>query len=104
MMSTAFLDAEAVTRMGDEDPSRRRSAVADRFAALVSRGSLDLPSPGSGRTRERWARLTTVAEHDLVLVRLAEGHADALAILEELGVPHPGTDAWGGASAADRPE
>lgn len=63
-----------------------RTAVADRVAALVARGALDLALPGCGRTRERWARLTALAEQDLALARLAEGHADALAILHELGI------------------
>lgn len=59
-------------------------AVASRWTALVDEGALDLPWPGSGSMRERWARLTALAEQDLALARLAEGHADALAILHEL--------------------
>jgi alkylation response protein AidB-like acyl-CoA dehydrogenase len=72
------------------DTPPKTLAVADRFATLVSRGTLELPPPGAGRTRARWARLTAVAEEDLTLARLAEGHADALAILHELGIrPYP---------------
>ncbi|MGW4477477.1 acyl-CoA dehydrogenase [Rhodococcus triatomae] len=43
------------------------------------------PVPGSGRTRERWQALTDAARRDLVGARLLEAHADAAAILEELG-------------------
>jgi alkylation response protein AidB-like acyl-CoA dehydrogenase len=49
----------------------------------------DLPLPGSGRTAERWAAFAALAAEDLVAVRLAEGDADARAILAELGGPVP---------------
>jgi hypothetical protein len=66
------------------------------FAGAVESGRLNLPQPGAGRTRERWAALAELAEEDLSLARLAEGHTDALAILAELGVttPPPGSR-WG---------
>ncbi|MET0496171.1 MAG: acyl-CoA dehydrogenase, partial [Actinoplanes sp.] len=48
---------------------------------------LDLPLPGHGRTAERLLGLSALARRDLVLARLGEGHADALAILLELGSP-----------------
>ena len=57
------------------------AATAAAFAAAVKSGRLNLPLPGSGRTRERWAALADLAGEDLSLARLAEGHADALAIL-----------------------
>ncbi len=44
---------------------------------------------GSGRTRERWAAFADLAGEDLSLARLAEGHADAVAILAELDGPPP---------------
>lgn len=44
-----------------------------------------LPPPGHGATTERWRFLSTLARVDLSVVRLAEGHADARAILAELG-------------------
>ncbi len=59
--------------------------VAAAFAREVESGRLNLPLPGGGRTRQRWAVLSQLAEEDLALARLAEGHADALAILAELG-------------------
>jgi alkylation response protein AidB-like acyl-CoA dehydrogenase len=48
-----------------------------------------LPLPGSGRTSERWAAFAELAAKDLVAVRLAEGDADARAILAELAGPSP---------------
>src|SRR6201999_689059 len=56
----------------------------------------DVPLPGSGFTRERWAAFADLAEEDLSLARLGEGHADAVAILAELDgpPPHPGSR-WG---------
>lgn len=63
--------------------------TARAFTAAVQSGRLDLPLPGHGRTRVRWAALAGIAEHDLSLARLAEGHADAIAILDELGGPAP---------------
>ena len=62
------------------------AATAAAFAEAVETGRLNLPLPGGGRTRERWAVLADLAGEDLSLARLAEGHADALAILAELGV------------------
>ncbi|MCV7419377.1 acyl-CoA dehydrogenase [Mycobacterium yunnanensis] len=68
--------------------------------ALVRRwldaGELDLPAPGSGRTAARWWKLAALTENDVVAGRLAEAHADALAILAELGGPDaiPG-QLWG---------
>ena len=71
--------------------------VADQaFRAAVDSGRLDLPLPGYGRTRERWAAFADLAAEDLSLARLAEGHADAAAILAELDGPPllPGSR-WG---------
>lgn len=54
------------------------------FADLVHRGELDLPQPGSGGTLERFDALVHLGRRDLVLARLGEGHADAMAIITEL--------------------
>ncbi|MGJ7510138.1 acyl-CoA dehydrogenase [Variovorax sp. GT1P44] len=66
------------------------------LAHLIEAGIDRLPLPGSGRTLERWRTLAEVAALDLSLVKLFEGHTDALAILQELGAPAalPGTR-WG---------
>ncbi len=58
----------------------------------LSGGQLQLPLPGSGRTAQRWRRLAELTEADVVAGRLAEAHADAVAILAELGGAAPGTD------------
>ncbi|RFU48211.1 acyl-CoA dehydrogenase [Paraburkholderia sp. DHOC27] len=52
---------------------------------LIERGYDRLPLPGSGDTLLRWRLLAAVAARDLGLVKLFEGHTDALAILAELG-------------------
>ena len=63
----------------------------------------DLPLPGAGRTGERFQRFADLARRDLVLARLAEGHADAVAIRAELGDTAPGDgpdQRWGVWAAA----
>lgn len=52
---------------------------------LVNAGLDVLPMPGAGQTLARWRVLAEVAAHDLSLVKLFEGHTDALAIQAELG-------------------
>ncbi|MFQ3563012.1 acyl-CoA dehydrogenase [Streptomyces gramineus] len=80
-------------------PEEARAESSTRFTAVVGSldaGTLEFPVPGSGRTAARLAALQTVAEEDLCLARLVEGHVDALAILAELGGPpaRPG-QRWG---------
>ncbi len=73
------------------------AVVAAAFADAVESGRLNLPLPGGGRTRQRWAILAQLGEEDLSLARLAEGHTDALAILAELGAltAPPAGSRWG---------
>lgn len=52
---------------------------------LVQQRLDQLPLPGGGHTLKRWQMLADVAAYDLSLVKLFEGHTDALAILQELG-------------------
>jgi alkylation response protein AidB-like acyl-CoA dehydrogenase len=54
------------------------------------------PLPGQGQTKLRFELLCSVAQDDLVLGRLVEAHADAVAITTELGWPlvDPG-QRWG---------
>lgn len=69
---------------------------SERLRGWLAAGQLNLPRPGSGRTLARWRALGELAETDLVAARLAEAHADAVAILAELGGPDVGTgDIWG---------
>ncbi len=52
---------------------------------IAAEAGATLPKPGSGSTPARFAALADWATRDLSLVRLVEGHVDALAILEEAG-------------------
>ncbi len=79
------------------------SSAGEAFVQAVESGRLDLPLPGSGRTRERWAAFAALAEEDLSLARLAEGHADAVAILAELSGPEPPPGSTWGVWAAHPP-
>lgn len=75
---------------------RRHDASIVSLPQLVDAGMDQLPLPGSGRTLQRWQALVAVAAHDLSLVKLYEGHTDALAILAELKSPvPPPTSRWG---------
>jgi alkylation response protein AidB-like acyl-CoA dehydrogenase len=65
----------------------------------IVRGLVGLPLPGSGRTDDRFATLAEVAAFDLSSGRLAEGHADAVAILDE--GDHTVTEGIWGVWAAD---
>ncbi|WP_341844941.1 acyl-CoA dehydrogenase [Caballeronia fortuita] len=67
-------------------PFQRGSAedVGRALHALIGAGLDRLPLPGHGSTADRWRALGTVAAFDLSLVKLYEGHTDALAILAEL--------------------
>jgi alkylation response protein AidB-like acyl-CoA dehydrogenase len=67
-------------------------------------GRLQLPLPGSGETAQRWRRLAQLTEIDVVAGRLAEAHADAAAILTELGGPLPLAGELWGVWAAEAPD
>ncbi|WP_328540462.1 acyl-CoA dehydrogenase [Streptomyces sp. NBC_00344] len=87
-------------------PERARRETAQQFAAVVTdiaSGLLECPLPGSGRTRQRLTTLRSVAQRDLCLARLVEGHVDATAILAELGGPAPGPGERWGVWAAEPP-
>ncbi|MEV1021082.1 acyl-CoA dehydrogenase [Streptomyces sp. NPDC050264] len=87
-------------------PDEARRESAERFASvvgLIDAGKLEFPLPGSGRTGARLAALQSVAEDDLCLARLVEGHVDALAILAELDGPPPRPGQRWGVWAAEPP-
>lgn len=75
--------AESSTTAGATE--RHTAEVARRFRQLCKDGADDLPLPGQGGTLARWQALAVVAAQDLGLVKLFEGHTDALAICAELG-------------------
>ena len=69
---------------------RSAEKVTEELRQLQRRGELDLSLPGGGQTAARWAALAHLGRRDLCLARLAEGHADATAILVEAGrAPRP---------------
>jgi alkylation response protein AidB-like acyl-CoA dehydrogenase len=67
-------------------------------------GQLQLPLPGSGHTVQRWRRLAELTAIDVVAGRLAEAHADALAILTELAGPASDQGGLWGVWAAEAPD
>lgn len=73
------------------------AAPQDALRALIARGFDRLPLPGGGATLTRWQALAAVGAHDLSLLKLYEGHTDAIAIMDELGhVPATAIDgSWG---------
>ncbi|BAO85129.1 acyl-CoA dehydrogenase family protein [Caballeronia cordobensis] len=84
----AFLGELRFQRGNAEDTGRA-------LRALIDAGLDRLPLPGHGRTSERWRALGAVAAFDLSLVKLYEGHTDALAILAELDDDRPNDgSAW----------
>ncbi|MFF6906844.1 acyl-CoA dehydrogenase [Streptomyces sp. NPDC012389] len=75
---------------------RRTADGFTRFVDAVTAGSVEAPLPGGGRTATRFDVLSEVAEDDLCVARLAEGHLDAVAILAELdGEPVAPGRRWG---------
>jgi alkylation response protein AidB-like acyl-CoA dehydrogenase len=100
MPAGSFTTGEEGDR-GDPAAAWQRSARA--FVSAVESGRLDLPLPGSAATWARFAAFADLAEEDLSLARLGEGHADAVAILAELGGPEPSPGSRWGVWAANPP-
>ena len=78
--------------------------TADLVREWLRGGQLQLPLPGSGSTALRWRQLSELTEVDIVAGRLAEAHADAVAILAELHGRTPGPDELWGVWAAEPPD
>jgi hypothetical protein len=62
----------------------RQAALAAALASLTGPQAARLPRPGAGSTLQRWRQLADVATRSLPLAKLYEGHADALAIVQEI--------------------
>jgi hypothetical protein len=77
----------------------RSDPLGARLRRMRESGELELPMPGRGRTRARWAALAGWGRADLQLARLAEGHTDAVAVLAEAGL-RPAPEACYGVWAA----
>ena len=73
------------------DPAVAGGAVV----SALRDGLLDLPEPGMGDTVGRWSALAALAAADVTLAKLAEAHADAVAILRDLDGPDAGAALWG---------
>jgi hypothetical protein len=89
-------------RFEPNDPA----ALGGLLGALIEQGydrAPWLPLPAHGDTLVRWRTLATVAACDLGLVKLFEGHTDALAILAELHGPVPPDASRWGVWAAEAP-
>lgn len=71
--------------------------------ARIADGAAELPLPGAGATIERWRRLSEWCGDDIVVGRLLEAHADADAIVAELGRDRVARDQWWGVWAAEPP-
>jgi hypothetical protein len=94
MRGRAAADTHACS-LARSDIRNQLSMVRDRLDAL--------PLPGSGHTSERWDALAEVAATSLSLARLAEAHADAVAICAEAGRLDVVTGTFG-VWASDGPE
>ncbi|MGC5629526.1 acyl-CoA dehydrogenase family protein [Georgenia sp. Z1344] len=71
------------------------SSARGTYGRLLA--GLELPLPGRGRTLARWRALAELTAANVVTGRLAEAHADAVAITTDLGAPElvePGSH-WG---------
>ncbi|AYJ47840.1 acyl-CoA/acyl-ACP dehydrogenase [Rhodococcus sp. P1Y] len=79
------------------------AGLHDRLRQWIRDESADLELPGAGYTDSRWLTLAALGREDTVLGRFAEGHADALAILAELGGPTPKRGQIWGVWAAEPP-
>ncbi|MEW1632430.1 acyl-CoA dehydrogenase [Streptomyces sp. NPDC089173] len=90
-------DAETSDGEGPGSLAVRRAAEGfTGFVDAVTAGTIEAPLPGGGRTATRFDVLSAVAEDDLCVARLAEGHLDAVAILAELdGDPVAPGQRWG---------
>lgn len=98
-------DAEArvAASFDPDDPA----SLGAMLRAIIERGydrAPALPLPGHGQTLQRWRALAAVAACDLGLVKLFEGHTDALAILAELHGPTPPAGSSWGVWAAEPPD
>lgn len=70
--------------------------LREAMQTCIERGLDRLPLPGSGQTLSRWQQFAKVGGIDLALLKLYEGHTDALAILEELAcAPFAEPGIWG---------
>nr|WP_298377150.1 acyl-CoA dehydrogenase family protein [uncultured Halomonas sp.] len=88
-LSSSPTDAEQRSRIVANPALQSRLPATDIEALgasleyLIDAGADRMPLPGQGGTLSRWQTLADVAGLDLSLVKLFEGHTDALAIIAE---------------------
>jgi alkylation response protein AidB-like acyl-CoA dehydrogenase len=92
----------SATEAGRPESAGAVGRAAAAFRALLAE-DWSPPLPGAGATLDRWRALAALGERDLPLARLAEGHADALAVLAELDGPAVPPGARLGVWAAEPP-
>jgi len=79
-----------------QDSAVIESDIGRVVRTALTEGWLEPPLPGGGNTAARLDRLAWWGRADPVFARLAEGHADAVAIMAELDRPVPAdnNDLW----------
>ncbi len=85
-------------------PPETAAGAASGLRSLIAQGADLVPPPAIGQTLARWRCLADVAQHDLALSKLFEGHTDAIAILAELGGPGRSRDSAWATWCAEPPE
>src|SRR6476469_51175 len=80
------LGGEPVEALAREVVCRARGTAVDDHLLLAADLGHRVPLPASGRTRQRWELLASVAAVDLTAARVLEAHLDALAILAAAGL------------------
>lgn len=84
MNLTAVTPQRLRAALEEVDP---RGGAMSWLDTLIQNGLDRIPLPSQGATLQRWQALAAVAERDLSLAKLYEGHTDAIAILHELRSP-----------------
>ena len=82
-MSAFELSSRLDAALRAEGAASSPASLAAQLKTLAQAGLARPPLPAAGATLARWRLLARVAAHDLSLVKLYEGHVDALAILAE---------------------
>jgi hypothetical protein len=92
----AVLATEAIGKCAADGRTPEDVDGAAAALAHIADAALELALPGAGDTESRWGALAAVAGVDVALGRLFEAHADAVAILTELGAePAAPAQRWG---------
>jgi alkylation response protein AidB-like acyl-CoA dehydrogenase len=89
MTHTKAVEDAVLQRLSVEPRANEAAGIADAVRRLVADQALEFPFPGHGETAVRFQLLRALGQRDLCLARLAEGHVDALAILDEAQVAAP---------------